>query len=345
MPPMRICPSAPMFQKRILNAGARPTAMQSSITISRMVTQMRLLVPKRAFEHRGVNLQRVELCQRVDDDRADDERQRQADQSNPQRFPERHTPSRLDMRIKRFVMDNLFFYSWSFPPSFKYVIRYPTSSFVVVRASTMSLTCPAQRTMIRSQSSSSTSRSSPTKMTAGSAFFLFAQQMIDIIRGVDIEPAHRIGGHEKLRLHGDLASDEHLLHVSAGEPAHRRVDAGCDDLQIAHDGLRELLRVFAVCDRPFSVPIAAQHHIVRQVHAADEPHAEAVFRHERERDAEILDLERMHAGELFLLPFVGDKLNLAAIAAGSATPQWLRGALFVRCRRYRRRRGSLRCRR
>ena len=45
MPPMSICPSAPMFQKRILNAGARPMAMQVRIMQSRAVIQMRLPVP------------------------------------------------------------------------------------------------------------------------------------------------------------------------------------------------------------------------------------------------------------------------------------------------------------
>src|SRR5699024_8887689 len=46
------------------------------------------------------------------------------------------------------------------------VIMRPTSSLVVFRPSTMPLTLPAQRTRIRSHSSSSTSKSSPTKMTA-----------------------------------------------------------------------------------------------------------------------------------------------------------------------------------
>ena len=46
MPPMRICPSAPMFQKRILKAGASPTPMHSSIMASRTVTQLRRGVPK-----------------------------------------------------------------------------------------------------------------------------------------------------------------------------------------------------------------------------------------------------------------------------------------------------------
>jgi hypothetical protein len=48
MPPTRIWPSAPMFQNRILKAGARPTAMQSSIMVSRMVAQNRLAVLKAA---------------------------------------------------------------------------------------------------------------------------------------------------------------------------------------------------------------------------------------------------------------------------------------------------------
>src|SRR5699024_1402819 len=56
----------------------------------------------------------------------------------------------------------------SFP---KLVIIRPTSSLVAVRPSTTPLTLPAHSTRIRSHSSSSTSRSSPTKMTATPFFF------------------------------------------------------------------------------------------------------------------------------------------------------------------------------
>ena len=35
-----------MFQNRILKAGARPTPMHSSIMVSRMVVQVRLVVPR-----------------------------------------------------------------------------------------------------------------------------------------------------------------------------------------------------------------------------------------------------------------------------------------------------------
>ena len=46
MPPMSIWPSAPMFQKRILKAGARPMAMQANTAVSRSMNQTRFLVPK-----------------------------------------------------------------------------------------------------------------------------------------------------------------------------------------------------------------------------------------------------------------------------------------------------------
>ena len=46
MPPTSIWPSAPMFQNRILKAGARPMAMQASTAVSRSMYQMRFLVPK-----------------------------------------------------------------------------------------------------------------------------------------------------------------------------------------------------------------------------------------------------------------------------------------------------------
>ena len=41
MPPTSICPSAPIFQKRMRKAGVRPTAIKSSTPLSRIVTQRR----------------------------------------------------------------------------------------------------------------------------------------------------------------------------------------------------------------------------------------------------------------------------------------------------------------
>ena len=41
MPPTRICPSAPMFQKRMRKAGVRPTAIKRRMPLSRIVTQRR----------------------------------------------------------------------------------------------------------------------------------------------------------------------------------------------------------------------------------------------------------------------------------------------------------------
>ena len=46
---MIICPSAPMFQNFILNAGARPSAMQSIVIASRVVTHALVLSPRAAL--------------------------------------------------------------------------------------------------------------------------------------------------------------------------------------------------------------------------------------------------------------------------------------------------------
>ena len=61
MPPTSTWPSAPTFQKRILNAGARPTPMHSSIIISRTVIQMRRFEPNAplnmvTYTFRGLSL-------------------------------------------------------------------------------------------------------------------------------------------------------------------------------------------------------------------------------------------------------------------------------------------------
>ena len=44
-PPIRVCPSAPIFQKRIRNAGVIATAMHRSTSASRIVTHRRRLLP------------------------------------------------------------------------------------------------------------------------------------------------------------------------------------------------------------------------------------------------------------------------------------------------------------
>ncbi len=47
--PARICPSPPMFQKRILNAGVTARETHSSMAVFCSVTQMRREVPKAPF--------------------------------------------------------------------------------------------------------------------------------------------------------------------------------------------------------------------------------------------------------------------------------------------------------
>ena len=68
-------------------------------------------------------------------------------------------------------MEIQFFHYASPPCAVLFVIRRPISSFVALLASTIPVTCPEAMTIILSQSSRRTSRSSPTKITATPSSF------------------------------------------------------------------------------------------------------------------------------------------------------------------------------
>ena len=94
-----------------------------------------------------------------DDQAAQKQRQENGADADAPGLPRLHHPAlgETDQGRLCFVVMH---YASSFPPTL--VIIRPISSFVTARPSTMPDTLPPQRTRIRSQSSSSTSRSSPT---------------------------------------------------------------------------------------------------------------------------------------------------------------------------------------
>ena len=58
------------------------------------------------------------------------------------------------------------------------------------------------------------------------AFLLLAEQIVNHVGRVDIQSAHGIGRHQHGGRCGNFTADEHLLHVSARQPAHGRGGAG-----------------------------------------------------------------------------------------------------------------------
>src|SRR5699024_6137233 len=116
-----------------------------------------------ALKHGNINLDGVELRHGIDKQTAEEQRHQHRSQADEPVFP-RGNSVPLDDTHQGFMAGCSRFHACS---SFlRLVIRRPTSSLVVVRASTIPLTLPAQSTKIRSHSSKSTSKSSPTYTTA-----------------------------------------------------------------------------------------------------------------------------------------------------------------------------------
>ena len=69
----------------------------------------------------------------------------------------------------------------------------------------------------------------------------------------------------------------------------------------------------AVREDGFAAPERAQHHVVGQVHVADQTHAQAVLRHEREADAHLGDAQRVLPQQLLAAAVVLDILDASRL--------------------------------
>ena len=148
-----------MFQNFILNAGVRPIAIHKSTIISRIVTQiLRLLPTAPSIIPRYTSIGFCFVTATITS-AATTSDNATAISRIAHAFPTLIW-SLFTIRAKG-----------SFLSSVKPVIISPSFSFVVVRASTIPATFPLFNTKILSQSSSRTSRSSPTQMTATPFFF------------------------------------------------------------------------------------------------------------------------------------------------------------------------------
>ena len=102
------------------------------------------------------------------------------------------------------------------------------------------------------------------------ALLLIVQKIVDGVRGVDIQAAHGIRSHKNGGCCGDLASDKHLLHVTARQTAHGHVRAGGGNLQLLDDLFGKIARLFAIDEHRMSLTVATKHHIVHDIHIAEE---------------------------------------------------------------------------
>ena len=74
---------------------------------------------------------------------------------------------------------------------------------------------------------------------------LLRQQVVNGIGGVDVQAAHGVGRHQHGGGLGDLAADQHLLHVAAGHAAHGEGRAGRDDVQLFPDAVGQRFGLLA----------------------------------------------------------------------------------------------------
>ena len=142
---------------------------------------------------------------------------------------------------------------------------------------------------------------------------LFVQKIIYRVRTVDVEPAHRIRRHEHRRRRRYLAPYEHLLHVAAREPSHRRVRRRRNDFELLYYLVGKVLRILPVEEHKRSLAVGTEHHIVDNVHIPDEPHSEPVLRYEGKPYAQIAYLHGRLLLEVHLcVVFVGVEIEYVA---------------------------------
>ena len=85
---------------------------------------------------------------------------------------------------------------------------------------------------------------------------------------------------------GDLSAHQHLLHITAGQAAHRGVGIRGDNLQTFNDILRQVLRTLALQKSRMAALVAAQHHVVHNIHIAHQAHTQSVLRHKGQSDTQ-----------------------------------------------------------
>ena len=134
---------------------------------------------------------------------------------------------------------------------------------------------------------------------------LLGQQIVDGVGCVDVQAAHGVGRHQHGGGLGDLASDEHLLHVAARHTADGERRAGRHDAELFPDAVGERFGVLAVDEHALALAPGAEHHVARHAHRADKTHAESVFGNERHGNAALADLHRVKADELLFRAAVG----------------------------------------
>ena len=111
----------------------------------------------------------------------------------------------------------------------------PTSSRTACSCGNSRMIFPLKMTPIRSDSASSSSRSAETSRTALPSAARLHDLAMDELRGPDVHAARGLGGHQEVRLGGELPRHHGLLLVAAGQRVRRRVLRRRSDVVLLDD--------------------------------------------------------------------------------------------------------------
>ena len=111
------------------------------------------------------------------------------------------------------------------------------------------------------------------KEDAHPVLLLLVEDVVDGVGGVDVQAPHRVGGDEHVGPRLDLPAQQDLLHVAAGEQAHRSLGGGGDHPQLLNHVLRVRSPQLPVHQGTLAVPVVFQQHVVGDGQGRGQAHA------------------------------------------------------------------------
>ena len=118
-----------------------------------------------------------------------------------------------------------------------------------------------------------------------------------------------------------------VVRSAAGQPAHRRLGGGGDDLQIPDYLLGVGPPGFPIHKDALGLAVIFQNHIVRNGQGGGQTHAQPVLGDEGQGDADLSDLQRVLADELLSRPIHGHVLPGDGLIGGGGVVEDVAAAL------------------
>ena len=104
-----------------------------------------------------------------------------------------------------------------------------------------------------------------------------------------------------------------------------------DDLKLGNDRIGQILGLFTVKEHRMPLAVAAEHHIVGDIHVTDKPHAEAILGYEGKANTKLTDLTGRFVTQIHDLVLVEENLALVDESAdlGIAHPLEIDGSAIL----------------